>query len=93
MSWKENAKHASEEAERLTAAALQASPVFPELSPREREVALRLAMGDRNSEVAETLGISIKTVDTHRGHLLKKLRCRNNVDLARLAIRRGYVQP
>jgi DNA-binding NarL/FixJ family response regulator len=66
---------------------------FPELTDRERAVALRLSIGDKNSEVAAALNISIKTVDTHRAHALKKLKCRNNVDLARLAIRLGYVQP
>lgn len=92
MSENENTKYTQEEADRMAAAALTASE-FPELSGREREVALKLALGAKNSEVAEELGISIKTVDTHRGHLLKKLGCRNNVDLARLAIRMGYVQP
>lgn len=66
---------------------------FPGLSERERYVAIRLAVGDRNVEIAELLGISVKTVDSHRNHLLKKLECRNNVELARLAIREGYVQP
>lgn len=62
---------------------------WPELSNREFEVAQQLAIGKTNREIAEALGISIKTVDTHRGHLLKKLGCRNNVALARLAIRDG----
>jgi len=66
---------------------------FPALTDRERAVALLLALGEKNAEIAAALGISIKTVDTHRGHILKKLKCRNNVDLARLAIREGYVQP
>lgn len=64
---------------------------FPTLSPREREVALRLAVGDTNRDIAESLDISIKTVDTHRGKVLKKLSCRHNVDLARLAIKMGYL--
>jgi DNA-binding NarL/FixJ family response regulator len=66
---------------------------FPALTEREREVALKLAIGAKNSEIADDLGISSKTVDTHRSHLLKKLGCRNNVELARLAIREGYVAP
>lgn len=66
---------------------------WPELTPREANVAAELVVGNRNSEIAGFLGISIKTVDTHRGHILKKLDCRNNVDLTRLAIRRGYSQP
>lgn len=66
---------------------------FPELSEREREVATALSLGLKSSEVAEQLGISVKTVDTHRLNLLRKLQCRNNVELARLAIRKGYVAP
>lgn len=65
---------------------------FPALTSREREVALLLAVGKTNREIAKDLGISIKTIDTHRGHILKKLELRNNVELARMAIREGYVQ-
>lgn len=64
---------------------------FPTLTDREREIALLLARGDINREIAKALGISIKTVDTHRGHILKKLGLRHNVDLARYALRMGYV--
>jgi DNA-binding NarL/FixJ family response regulator len=61
------------------------------LSTREREVMKYLARGMTNREIADLLGISIKTVDTHRGHVLKKLGLRNNSDLTRFAIRYGYV--
>lgn len=66
---------------------------FPELTPREREVALRIAQGDSCRDVARLLQISVKTADTHRGHLMKKLQVRHAVDLCRLAIRRGYIAP
>ena len=65
---------------------------FPELTEREREVALLLAAGATNREIADQMEISIKTVDTHRGHVLKKLGLRNNVALARHAIRSGYME-
>lgn len=65
---------------------------FPSLTPREREIALRLAIGDRNADIAESIGISVKTIDTHRGHILKKLSCRHNVDLCLLAVRAGYIK-
>lgn len=68
--------------------ASEASP-FDSLTERERSVAQMLAVGAKNSEVADKLVISVKTVDTHRSHLLKKLRCRNNVELARLSARCG----
>lgn len=62
---------------------------FTKLTSREREVAQKLALGTRSSVIADMLGISVKTVDTHRGHLLKKLEIDNNVELARLAIKYG----
>ena len=61
------------------------------LTARELEVMELLARGMTNREIGEQLAISIKTVDTHRGHLLKKLRLRNNSDLTRFALRHGYV--
>ena len=63
---------------------------FDTLTTREREVADGLARGVTNREIAERLGISIKTVDTHRGHVLKKTRARNNAELARIAIKWGF---
>lgn len=66
---------------------------YPELTNRELEVAYMLARGETNREISTALGISIKTIDTHRGHLLKKLGCRNNVALVRLMIRDGLVTP
>lgn len=66
---------------------------LPELTAREVEVACHLAYGESCAEIAKVLDISIKTVDTHRAHVLRKLGCRNAVDLCRLAIRRGVVLP
>ena len=60
------------------------------LSQRELEVMGFLARGLTNREIAERLDISIKTVDTHRGHVLKKLGLRNHSDLTRFAIQHGY---
>jgi two-component system response regulator NreC len=62
-----------------------------ELSGREFQVLELLAKGWANREIASQLHISIKTVDTHRGHVLKKLRLRNNSDLTRFAVKHGYV--
>jgi DNA-binding NarL/FixJ family response regulator len=61
------------------------------LTPRERQIACSLAEGRRNAEIAEELGLSVKTVDTHRGHILKKLGVPNNTKLAHLAIAHGWV--
>lgn len=63
------------------------------LTNREKEVALMLSRGDSCREIAKALTLSVKTVDTHRLHVMKKLRCRGNVDLVRLTIREGRVQP
>ncbi len=56
------------------------------LSMRELQVLRRLAKGRTNREIAEAYGISVKTVDTYRGRLLKKLGLRNNAELSRFAI-------
>ena len=61
------------------------------LSPREFQVLGYLASGLTNREIAKTLEISVKTVDTHRGHVLKKLKLRNNSDLTRFAIQHGLL--
>ncbi|PLX40656.1 MAG: DNA-binding response regulator [Deltaproteobacteria bacterium] len=62
-----------------------------ELSNREIQVLRRLAMGQMNREIAEALSISIKTVDTYRQRILKKLGLRNNAELSRFAIKQGLV--
>ncbi|MGB9438559.1 MAG: response regulator transcription factor [Desulfobacterales bacterium] len=56
------------------------------LSMRELQVLRRLAMGHTNREIANAYSISIKTVDTYRSRLLKKLNLRNNAELSRFAI-------
>lgn len=61
------------------------------LSQREFQVMSYLAAGKTNREIAEILSISVKTVDTHRGHVLKKLRLRNNSDITRFAIQNGLM--
>jgi DNA-binding NarL/FixJ family response regulator len=65
-------------------------PAFA-LTAREQQVMEMLARGLTNREIAEHLQISIKTVDTHRGHVLKKLGLRNNSELTRFAVKHGYV--
>src|SRR4051812_16849768 len=60
------------------------------LTAREQQVMEMLSRGLTNREIAEHLAISIKTVDTHRGHVLKKLGLRNNSELTRFAVKHGY---
>jgi two-component system invasion response regulator UvrY len=61
------------------------------LTARELQVMEMLARGMTNREIAHHFDISIKTVDTHRGHVLKKLGVRNNSELTRFAVKHGYV--
>lgn len=63
------------------------------LSNREIQVLRGIALGRSNREIAEAYGISVKTVDTYRLRLLKKLRLRNNAELARFAIQNRIVEP
>ena len=63
------------------------------LSTREIQVLRGLALGKSNREIAEAFCISVKTVDTHRFRLLRKLNLKNNAELTRYAIRAGLVEP
>ena len=62
------------------------------LSMRELQVLRRLAMGQTNREIARSYHISIKTVDTYRARLLKKLGLRNNADLSRFAMQNNLIE-
>ncbi len=66
--------------------------VLDDLSNREVQVLRRLAMGQTNHEIADSYNISVKTVDTYRLRLLKKLSLRNNADLSRFAIQQGLIE-
>lgn len=67
--------------------------VRPALSPREREVLAAIADGHSNPVIAELLGVSPKTVETHRAHLMEKLGVRSVASLVRVAVRLGYLKP
>lgn len=63
-----------------------------DLSPREREVLLLIAEGLANKQMAGELGISIKTVEKHRQHLMDKLNLHDTAALTRFAVSRGVVR-
>jgi DNA-binding NarL/FixJ family response regulator len=63
------------------------------LSTREREVLQLLAEGKSSKEVAWTLGISIKTAETHRGHIYGKLKIHSISELVRYAVKNYIVEP
>ena len=61
------------------------------LTPREREVIQLLAEGKTTKEVATTLNLSVKTAETHRTNLMRKLDLHSVVDLTLYAVRNGIV--
>jgi DNA-binding NarL/FixJ family response regulator len=61
----------------------------PSLTPREREVLQLLAEGNSSKETGFMLGLNVKTIDTHRQRIMKKLKLYNLADLTRYAIREG----
>jgi DNA-binding NarL/FixJ family response regulator len=70
----------------------RAEPDDP-LTPRELEVVKLIAEAYTNRQIAETLKVSEKTVESHRANVLSKLAMRDRVELVRYAIRRGLVEP
>jgi DNA-binding NarL/FixJ family response regulator len=62
------------------------------LTTREREVIQLLAEGKTSKEVAVTLNLSVKTAETHRTNLMRKLDLHSVADLTRYAVRNGIVQ-
>ncbi len=63
------------------------------LTQREREVIQLLAEGKGNKEVANTLGIGVRTAETHRTNIMRKLDCHSFSDLVRYAIRNSIITP
>jgi DNA-binding NarL/FixJ family response regulator len=62
------------------------------LTPREREVIQLLAEGKTTKEVAVALSLSVKTAETHRTNLMRKLDLHSVADLTLYAVRNGIVQ-
>ncbi|MDQ7014734.1 MAG: LuxR C-terminal-related transcriptional regulator [Planctomycetota bacterium] len=66
--------------------------ILATLSPRELDVLILLGSGLPHADIAERLGLSIRTIERHRDRLGQKLRAGNRVDLARFAIRAGLAE-
>jgi DNA-binding NarL/FixJ family response regulator len=62
------------------------------LTPREKEIVRLLAEGNSNNEAAQALGLSSRTVETHRAAVIRKLRVNSLAGLIRYAIRNGIVE-
>jgi two-component system response regulator NreC len=63
------------------------------LSEREGEVLRLLALGHTNQEIAKQLYISVRTAETHRAHIMQKLRLSSRAELVRYALDRGLLEP
>jgi two-component system, NarL family, response regulator NreC len=62
------------------------------LSDREREVLRLLALGHTNQEIAQMLYISVRTAETHRAHIMQKLRLSSRAELVRYALAEGLLE-
>jgi len=78
---------------RLVVAAAEAERRADEdpLSDREREVLRLLALGHTNQEIAQQLYISVRTAETHRAHIMQKLRLQSRAELVRYALAQGLL--
>ncbi len=64
-----------------------------DLSERERDVLQLLALGYTNQEIGKRLYISVRTVDTHRAHIMRKLRLDTRAELVLFALAQGLIGP
>ena len=63
------------------------------MTPREKEVLKLLAEGKSSKQIAQQLGVSFKTVSSHREHIMAKFDVHTTVGLVRAAIRAGMIEP
>ena len=73
-------------------AAPGAADPYDVLTDREKQVLKLVAEGKSNKEVAEVLGISVKTAMSHREHVMEKLGVHNRTELVRFAIKKGVIR-
>lgn len=80
---------------RLGAKLAVATPTGPPdgLSKRQLEVLRLIALGYTNAQIASELQLSVRTVDTHRGHIQQKLRLSNRSELVRYALKKAIIAP
>lgn len=65
---------------------------FDSLSEREREVLLEVAKGYTNQQIADRVGLSVKTIESYRARLMQKLGLKDRADLMRLAVEAGLLK-
>jgi DNA-binding NarL/FixJ family response regulator len=69
------------------------SPALAPLSERERDIVHLLALGYTNQEIGRKLYISVRTVDTHRAHVMRKLQLETRAELVMFALANGVIGP
>jgi len=69
------------------------SPALEPLSERERDIIHLLALGYTNQEIGKRLFISVRTVDTHRAHIMRKLQLETRAELVMFALANGIIGP
>jgi len=74
-------------------AVAQTTPALDALSEREREIVELLALGYTNQEIGRKLFISVRTVDTHRAHVMRKLELETRAELVMFALANGLIGP
>ncbi len=67
--------------------------MYDGLTEREKEILTLVAEGATNQDIAQRLYISVKTVQTHRAHIMEKLNLHDRTMLVRYAIRKGLIEP
>lgn len=65
---------------------------FDRLTPRMKEILRLIAEGNTSRQIAERLGLSLKTVHSHRAKLMEKLEIHNSTELIKYAVRKGLVK-
>lgn len=62
------------------------------LSPREREILQLIAEGKTNLAIAEKLSLSVRTVESHRAHIMSKLHLTSHTELVKFALKQGLIE-
>ena len=70
----------------------ETEPGASRITPRQRDILRLLAEGKTSSEAAAALGMSVKTAETHRAALMKRLNCHSITDLVRYAVRNKIIE-
>jgi DNA-binding NarL/FixJ family response regulator len=71
---------------------VQSAPKKELLSVREREILQLVADGNGNQQIAQKLCLSVKTVEAHKAHIMRKLNVRGRTELIKYAIRKGLIE-